>query len=178
MSEKKDAGNELKTGSSFSSKTETEQLYDDMTGKTEAEEKEEQETEETTEQEDEEILSEEELEIQREIESYQSKIEQLDAKLAAHEAQYIDAMKREQMKKAYYSDEQIVRYIGHIQGNNKEEIAESVSQLDIPPANDNFVDPSPFNGRSAKPKTVDHAEIGRQAFGRIKHKIFPWMRGQ
>src|SRR5699024_6112902 len=160
-------------------KTETEQLYDDMTKPEDAEEKEEQaEQAPEDEEQDEPILSEEELEIQREIESYQSKIETLDAKLAAHEAQHIDAMKREEMKERHYSDKQIERYIEHINGTSKEEIAESVSQLDIPPANDNFVDPSPFNGRAAKPKTVDHTEIGRQAFGRIKHKIFPWMRGQ
>jgi len=157
-------------------KTETEQLYDDMTSKNEAEEKEEQETEETTEQEEEEILSEEELEIQREIEPYQSKIETLDAKLAAHEAQHIDALRREQMKARYYSEEQIDRYIEYIDGTSKDEIIESIDQLQIPPANDNFADPSPCNGRAAKPKTVDHTEIGRQAFGRIKHKIFPWMR--
>lgn len=171
MSEKNNAGNKLKTGSSFSNKTETEQLYDDMTGKAEeTEEQAEQAPEETTEQ-DEPILSEEELEIQREIESYQSKIETLDAKLATHETQYIDAMKREEMKERHYSDKQIERYIEHINGTSKEEIAESVSQLDIPPANDNFVDPSPFNGRAAKPKEVDKVGIGRNAIKRVLHKI-------
>lgn len=175
MSAKNDAGSELKTGSSFHEKTETEQLYDDMTKPEEAEEKEEQAEQAP---EDEPILSEEELEIVREIETYQSKIGELDAKLAAHEAQHIDAMKREQMKEAYYSDEQIQLYIGHIEGNTVDEIQASVLSLanDIPPANDNFVDPSPFNGRAAKPKTVDAEEIGRQAYRRIKNKIFPWMR--
>ena len=133
---------------------------------------------EQAEQDEEEILTEEQLEIQREIESLQAKIEKLDVKLNEFKDEHIEAIKREQLRKSYYSDEQIERYIEHIQGDSKEEIIESISQLKIPPANDNFADPSAFNGRAARPKTVDHARIGRQAYGRIKHKIFPWMRGQ
>lgn len=163
-------------------KTETEQLYNDMTGKAdeeqpeEAEEKDEQADEQA--QDGEEILSEEQLEIQREIESYQSKIEQLDAKLAELEAKKVDDDKRELMRKWCYTDEQINRYIGYIDGMTSEEIEQSIAKLaeDIAPAGDNFADPSPFNGRAAKPKTVDHTEIGKHAFDRIKHKIFPWMR--
>ena len=165
--------------------TETEQIYNDMTGKAddkpeqveenETEEKLEQETEETTEQEqDEEILSEEELEIEREIAEYATKIEQLDAKLAEHKAQHIDAMKREKMKEAHYTDEQIDRYIDFIDGTTEEEIAESVFQLEIPPAGDNYGDPSPMNGAKQR-YAVDHEsvgrEIGKKAFERVKNKI-------
>lgn len=155
-------------------KTETEQLYDDMTGKTEAEEKPEQETEEQAEQiEQEEILSEEELEIQRKIESYQSKIDELDAKLNEFKSDHIEAMKRKQMEASFYSDEQIEKYIDHIAGETVDEIDRSILELveKVPPANDNFADPSPFNGRAAKPRTVDFEEIGKQAFERIKDKI-------
>lgn len=167
-------------------KTETEQLYDDLTSKTEAEETEEKEEqaeqEQTKEgiQDDEEILSEEELEIQREIESYQSKIDELDERLNEFKNVHIEALKRKQMEERFYSEEQIERYLGLVEGETVEEIDRSISELveKVPPKGDNFADPSPFNGRSAKPKTVDHAEIGRQAFDRIKHKIFPWMRGQ
>lgn len=176
MSEKNNVKSELKTGSSFDKKkTETEQLYNDMTGKAE-QEADHIEEEETEEQAEEELLSEEQLEIQREIESYQRKIETLDAKLEAHKSQHIDAMKREQMKERYYSDRQIESYIEHISGTSKEEIIESIDQLEIPPANDNFADPSAFNGRAAKPKRVDPwergREIGKEAFKRIKHRIF------
>lgn len=144
-------------------KTETEQLYDELTDVEQTQE----ETEEQAEQEDEEIQSEEELEIEREIESYQSKIDELDAKLAAHEAQHIDAMKREQMKKAYYSEGQIERYIEFVGGTTAEEIAESVSQLAIPAAGDNFGDPSAFNGAKQKPQSVDKKEVGRNAIRRV-----------
>lgn len=175
MSEKKDAENELKTGSSFHEKTETEQLYDDMTKPEDAEEKEEQaEQAPEDEEQDELILSEEELEIQREIESYQSKIEGLDAKLAAHEAQHIDALKREQMKEFCYSDEQIERYASFIEGETVEEIQSSLYKFmdDIPAlGEDPYANPSLFNGRAAKPKEVDKVGIGRNAIKRVLHKI-------
>ena len=158
------------------SKTETEQLYEKMTDKAEEQTQEPEETEQADEQEqdEEEILSEEELEIAREIEAYQSKIEQLDAKLAAHKAQHIDAMKREQMKKAHYTDEQIDRYIDFIEGETAEEIADSVFHLEIPPAGDNYGDPSLMNHAKQR-YTVDHEsagrEIGKKAFERVKNKI-------
>lgn len=151
--------------------TETEQIYNDMTGKAEAEEKPEQETEEQAEQE--EILSEEELEIQRKIEGYQTKIAELDERLNEFKNVHIEKMKRKQMKASFYSEEQIEKYIDHIEGETLEEIDRSISELaeKIHPKGDNFADPSPFNGRSAKPKTVDFEDLGRQAFERIKDKI-------
>lgn len=157
--------------------TETEQLYDDMTKPEEAEA---DQAEETEEQAEEEILSEEELEIQRKIEGYQTKIAELDERLNEFKSEHIEALKRKQMEERFYSEEQIEKYIEHVEGETAEEIDRSIFELveKVPPKGDNFVDPSPFNGRSAKPKTVDHAEIGRQVFERIKHKIFPWMRGQ
>lgn len=152
-------------------KTETEQFYDDMTKPAEAEEKEEQA--EQIEQDEEEILSEEELEIQREIESYQSKIDELDAKLSEFKNVHIEKMKRKQMEERFYSEEQIRKYIDLIEGETLEEIDRSISELveKVPPRGDDFADPSPFNGRPAKPKTIDFEEIGRQAFQRIKDKI-------
>ena len=165
-------------------KTETEQLYDDMTGKLGEEQTQaEQETEEQAEQEEqaqeEEILSEEELEIQRKIEGYQSKIDELDAKLDEFKNEHIKALKRKQMEASFYTEEQIVKFIDHIEGETVEEIERSILELveKVPPKGDNFADPSPFNGRASKPKTVDFEDLGRQAFGRIKHKIFPRMRG-
>lgn len=165
-------------------KTETEQLYDDMTKPEEAEAEQAEETEEQAEQEEqtqeEEILSEEELEIQRKIKGYQTKIAELDERLNEFKNEHIEKMKRKQMEERFYTEEQIEKYIDHIEGETAEEIDRSIFELveKVPPKGDNFVDPSPFNGRAAKPKTVDHAEIGRQVFERIKHKIFPWMRGQ
>lgn len=139
---------------------------------------EQEQAEETQEQAGEEILSEEEREIQREIEAYQAKIEQLDERLNEFKSVHIEALKRKQMEARFYSEEQIGKYVAHIEGETVEEIDRSILELaeKVPPANDNFADPSPFNGRAAKPKPIDHAEIGRQAFERIKHKIFPWMR--
>lgn len=149
--------------------TETERMYNDMTGK-QAEELpeqvEENETEEMTNQ------DEAQTAIDKELAEYQSKIDELDAKLAEHKAQYIDALKREQMRKNHYSDDQIERYLSFIEGETAEEIAESVSQLAIPPKSDNYADPSPMNGERSKAKTTDFTELGRQAFHRVKNRIF------
>lgn len=147
-------------------KTETEQLYDDMTSKAEAEEKDEQA---------EQILSEEQLEIQREIESYQAKIAELDEKLAEYSAKKVDDDKRKLMRKYHYTDEQIDRYIGYIDGETNEEIEQSIAKLaeDIAPRGDNFVDPSPMNHAKQKPAAADPGEVGKSLFNRIKNKVFP-----
>lgn len=152
-------------------KTETEQIPDETD-----EEVEDQtgEDEETT-QEDE-ILTDEQLEEAREVESYKAKIEALDEKLAEFRANSIADIKREKMRAMNYNDEQVERYLSHIEGETVEEIKRSVLELtlDIPPP-DNFADPSAFNGAKQRPASVDHSEIGRKAFERVKHKIFPWM---
>lgn len=156
-------------------KTETEQLYNDMIGKADEQVEEVDEQAEQEQEQDEEILSDEELEIEREIAEYASKIEKLDAKLAAHEAQHIDAMKREQMKKAHYTDHQIERYLPHIEGETADKIKESIFKLtlEIPPR-DIYGDPSPMNGAKQR-YAVDHEsvgrEIGKKAFERVKNKI-------
>jgi|SRR5690554_3569117 len=159
------------------SKTETEQLYNDMMGKAdeqadpaEAEEKPEQ----TEPAEDEEIQSEEELEIEREIAEYTAKIEALDAKLAEYSAKKVDDDKRKLMRKWCYTDEQIDRYIKFIDGETSEEIEKSIAKLvkDIPPKGDNFADPSPMNGAKQKPAPADPGEVGKSLFERIKHRIW------
>lgn len=152
-------------------KTETEQIYDDMTSKVEAEEKEEQAEQE---QEQDEIVDDEQLEIEREIAEYKAKIEEIDAKLAEFEAKKVIDEKRKLMRKWHYTDAQIERYIGYIDGQTVEEIEKSIAELskDIPPAGDNFADPSPFNGAKQKPAAADPGEVGKTLFERIKHKIW------
>lgn len=159
--------------------TETEQIIDDMTDNQDEEETEEiDETTESNEDKDE-ITDDDDLELQREIESYQTKITKLDERLAELKAAKIDEIKREAMRKRNYTDEQIDRYIGYIDGETKEDIWQSIIKLstEIPPKND-YIDPSPMTGGQIKPPRVDPSEIGRKAFERVKHKIFPWMRGR
>lgn len=127
--------------------------------------------EETSEQkQNEEILSEEELEI----EAYKAKIEEIDEKIAEYAAKKVDDLKRKAMRKYHYTDAQIERYIGYIDGETREEIERSIAELaqDIPPAGDNFADPSPFNSVKQKPTPADPAEIGKTLFERIKHRIW------
>lgn len=123
--------------------------------------------EETNEQEQ---LSEEE----REIEAYKTKIAEIDAKIAEFETKKIDDIKREAMRKWCYTDAQIERYIKFVDGETSEEIERSIAELakDIPPAGDNFADPSPFNSIKQKPAPADPGEVGKTLFERIKHKIW------
>lgn len=156
-------------------KTETEQLIDDITA-AETDEQPEEITEETPE--DEEILTEEHLEVELKISEYETKIEQLDARLAEYEAESVLDKKREEMRKFNYNDEQVERYLSHIEGETAEEIRGSVFQLssEIPPA-DNYADPSLMNSERAKPARADKGEVGKKAYERVKHKIFPFFRG-
>lgn len=153
-------------------KTETEQLFDDITA-AETDEQPEETPEELAE--DEEILTEEQLEVARAIAEYETKIEQLNAKLAEFKAESVLNSKREALRESHYNEEQIARYVGHIEGNTTEEIKISVLKLagEIPPV-DGFADPSAFNGAKEK-VTTDRGEqlrqIGKDAFERVKHKI-------
>src|SRR5690625_4830189 len=105
------------------------------------------------------ILTEEQLEIQREIESYQSKIGALDDKLNEFKDEYIESMKRSEMKEAHYTDSQIERYLSHIQGETIDEIRASVFELTKEiPVSDPFGDPSAFNGAKQNPVAADHSE--------------------
>lgn len=125
-----------------------------------------EEVEEIEEQGDEEILTDEQ------IEAYQSKIEALDEKLAKYRADNIADRKREAMQKMNYSNQQIERYLKHVEGETEEEIKQSVFNLmlEIPPAI-NYIDPNPMSGRSYRPKHKDPTELGKKVFERIKDKL-------
>ncbi|MBM7717251.1 seryl-tRNA synthetase [Bacillus thermophilus] len=135
--------------------TETEQLYNGMKPK------------EATEDQTDALL-----EIEREIESYQSKIAKLDERLAGFKAESIAESKRKAMRELHYNDEQIERYLEHVEGETDEEIKQSVFNLmlEIPPAI-NYVDPNPMSGRSYRPKHKDPTELGKKVFERIKDKL-------
>jgi|SRR5690606_37006029 len=111
-------------------------------------------------------------EVEREIESYQSKIAKLDERLAGFKADSIADKKRQAMSKSNYNDEQIERYLSYIDGETDEEIKESINKLilEIPP-NIQTGDPSLMNGEKAKPTTADPGQLGKQLYERIKHKV-------
>jgi|SRR5690625_52293 len=80
--------------------------------------------------------------------------------------------KTDALRKAGYSDEQSQLLVKLIEGDDDEAIAESIEQIKATvPITDNYADPSTFNGRAAKPKTVDAEELGRSAVSRVLHKI-------
>lgn len=73
---------------------------------------------------------------------------------------------------AGYGEEQTKLLTKLVEGETDEEIAESIKQLQATiPAQDNYGDPSAFNGAKAKPKAVDGEEVGRNAVSRVLHKI-------
>lgn len=111
-------------------------------------------------------------EVEREIESYQSKIAKLDERLAGFKADSIADKKRGVMRESNYSDEQIERYLSYIDGETDEEIKESINKLilEIPP-NNKTGDPSLMNGAKAKAIPADPGQLGKQMYERIKHKI-------
>ena len=161
-------------------KNETEQVYEELTKANEEpteepSEKPDEPKEQPEETEEDEILSEEELEVEREIETYSKKSEELDAKLAEFKSKKVDEVKRNTMLDFNYTEAQIERYSRHIDGETAEEIKQSVFKLmnEIPPK-DNYIDPSLLNGAKQKPKTADPGEIGKKAFERVKHKVFPF----
>ena len=114
------------------------------------------------------------------IEDITAKIADLDAQIEAHRTRNIDAMKQAKLKALGYTDEQAERYKTHIDGETNEEIKASVFalSLDVPPPADSFGDPSLMNGAKVKPATKDYADIGREAYKRVRNKIFPHLGGQ
>lgn len=74
--------------------------------------------------------------------------------------------------KAGYADEQAELLVKLVDGEDDEAIAESIKRIQATiPVQDNYADPSAFNGAKAKPKTADAEEIGRDLYERIKHKV-------
>lgn len=96
---------------------------------------------------------------------YLAKIKALDERLNGFKTSKLDADKREVMKQANYSDEQIERHIQHIKGDSVDEIEQSVEALknDFKPANMiTYADPSLSNhGIGSRPRQTT-AEEGRQ----------------
>ncbi|GIN58093.1 hypothetical protein J8TS2_24120 [Lederbergia ruris] len=155
--------------------TETEQLYDGMKPKEAIEDQSKQSEEAEAIEDQTDAL----IEIEREIESYQSKIAKLDEQLAGFKAESIAEAKRKSMRELHYNDDQIERYLSHIEGETADEIKASVLKLttDIPPV-DPYGDPSSMNGAKQKPTHADPGEYGKQAAKRVMHKVFPHLRGR
>jgi len=77
-----------------------------------------------------------------------------------------------ELRQAGYSEEQAKLLVKLVDGEDDEAIKSSIEQIKTTvPITDNYADPSTFNGRAAKPKTVDAEELGRNAVSRVLHKI-------
>src|SRR5690606_28234989 len=77
------------------------------------------------------------------------------------------------LTQAGYSAEQTKLLSKLVEGETDEEITESIKLLKATiPVQDEYGDPSAFNGEKAKPATVGADELGVKVFERIKNKIF------
>ena len=111
-----------------------------------------------------------ELEEQNEYKTlYEQAIQQ--AEQAKKEA--LGIKKSALLTQAGYSAEQTKLLSKLVEGETDEEITESIKLLKATiPVQDDYGDPSAFNGEKAKPATVGADELGVKVFERIKNKIF------
>jgi len=107
-----------------------------------------------------------------ESEEYKELYEQAQAEVEQAKAETLSIKKNAALANAGYDEDQAKLLIKLVEGDSDEEIAESVEELKTTiPAQDNYGDPSAFNGAKVKPKTVDNEELGRNAVSRVLHKI-------
>jgi|SRR5690554_2123746 len=108
-----------------------------------------------------------------EKEEYKTLYEQAlqDAEQAKEEA--LSIKKNALLLQAGYGEEQAKLLVKLVEGENDEDIAESVKLLKATiPVKDDYADPSPLNGAKDKPEKVGADEVGAKVFERIKNKIF------
>src|SRR5690625_4530993 len=80
--------------------------------------------------------------------------------------------KSAQLAQAGYSEEQTRLLAKLVEGETDEEISESIKLLKTTiPAQDNYGDPSPMNGKKSMPEPTDQTDVGRNAVSRVLHKI-------
>src|SRR5690625_4733911 len=111
-----------------------------------------------------------ELEEQNEYKTlYEQALQQ--AEQAKQEA--IGIKKNALLTQAGYGSDQAKLLVKLIEGETDEEISESIKLLQATiPVQDEYGDPSAFNGAKDKPETVSADELGAKVFERIKGKIF------
>lgn len=111
-----------------------------------------------------------ELEEQNE---YKALYEQALEQAAQAKAEAIVIKKNALLAQAGYSEEQTKLLSKLVDGETDEEISESIKLLKATiPVQDEYGDPSAFNGAKAKPEAVGADELGAKVFERIKNKIF------
>lgn len=106
---------------------------------------------------------EEDVEREAAIADYTAKLVVLDEQIEELKENELKQMKRDAMALSNYTDEQVQRYLSHIDGNTPEEIQEAISRLkdEIPAGGYQGADPSPMNGAKKMPK-ANVFERGRQ----------------
>lgn len=107
-----------------------------------------------------------------EKEDYKKLYEQALQQAEQSRQESLKVSKSHALLKAGYADEQAKLLVNLVEGEDDETIAESIKRIQATiPVQDNYADPSAFNGAKAKPKTVDAEELGRNAVSRVLHKI-------
>src|SRR5690625_3513188 len=107
-----------------------------------------------------------------ETEQYKELYEQALKQAEQAKKEALSTKKTALLAQAGYSEEQTKLLAKLVDGETDEEISESIKLLQATiPVQDNYGDPSAFNGAKEKPKTVDAEEVGRNAVSRVLHKI-------
>jgi len=107
-----------------------------------------------------------------ETEHYKELYEQALKQAEEAKACALTTKKNALLAQAGYDEDQAKLLVKLIEGETDEEITASIKQVQATiPAQDNFGDPSAFNGAKDKPETVDAEEVGRNAVSRVLHKI-------
>lgn len=108
-----------------------------------------------------------------EQEEYKELAEKLQRQLDEQKADALDAKKRTKLVSEGYSDEQVELLIKLVDGESDEDISESIEKVKktMPAAKKNYVDPSEGNGRKSTPDKKGAADVGSNAWDRIKDRI-------
>lgn len=108
-----------------------------------------------------------------EREEYKTLYEQAVQQAEQAKQEAVQVRKSALLSGAGYSEEQAKLLVKLVEGETEEEITESINVLKATvPAQDNYGDPSAFNGAREKPEHVGADELGVKVFERIKNKIF------
>lgn len=116
--------------------------------------------------------AEEERKRLEEQQNYKELYELEKQKVAQERQVSISIKKGALLAQAGYNEEQAKLLVKLVDGEDDEAIAESIKLLQATvPTQDNYADPSAFNGAKAKPEAVDKEDVGRNAVNRVLNKI-------
>ena len=102
---------------------------------------------------------------------YKQLYEQAKETIEKQKEDALNAKKTSLLSQAGYNEEQISKLSKLVDGEDDEDIKQSIEELKTTFPTKTYVDPNINNGARQKPEQVDAREVGLSAFERIKNKI-------